>query len=118
MEVVRSLLNVNHNCRWWRSRKDPFEAVWTEVHGWLDDEPERTARSFFAQLQDKYPGQYPPGQLRTFQGRVSAWRAQAILTFDEQSLADDALAGRSLPRPLRVNREPEACPVMDAECSA
>jgi hypothetical protein len=104
--------------RWWRSRQDPFEAVWTEVRGWLDDEPERTGRSFFAQLQDKYPGQYPPGQLRTFQRRVSAWRAQAILTFDEQSLTDDAWAGRSLPRPLRVTREPEVSQVTDTECSA
>jgi hypothetical protein len=104
--------------RWWRSRKDPFETVWTEVRGWLEAEPERNARSLFAQLQAKYPEQYPPGQLRTFQRRVSAWRAQAILTFDEQSLADDALAGRSLPRPLRVAREPEVSPVTDAECSA
>lgn len=63
--------------RYWRTRKDPFEAVWPEVLLWLESEPDRTAKELFARLQDKYPGAFRDGQLRTLQRRVKGWRRTA-----------------------------------------
>ena len=31
--------------RWWRTRKNPFEGVWDEICKWLENNPERTAKS-------------------------------------------------------------------------
>lgn len=76
----------------WRSRKDPFEEVWAEICTWLEEHPERTAKSLFIKLQECYPGQYKDGQLRTLQRRVKEWRSKAILTFDYEWLNDEILA--------------------------
>jgi hypothetical protein len=56
--------------RWWRSRRDPFEATWPLLRQWFDAEPERTGRQLFERLQAEHPGVYPDGQLRTFQRRL------------------------------------------------
>lgn len=77
--------------RLYRTRVDPFAAVWREVQGWLAEHPERTARSLFIQLQAQYPGTYAPGQLRTLQHRVQAWRRELILTYDSPWLSEDPL---------------------------
>jgi hypothetical protein len=92
--------------RTYRTRKDPFESVWDEIRGWLEAEPERTVKSVFLQLQDKYPGQYADCQLRTLHRHVAIWRAGVILTFDEQWVANDVLTGQPLPRPLRASELP------------
>ena len=60
--------------RHWRTHKDAFEEVWYEVLGWLQQEPDATAKSLFERLQDEYPGRFPDGQLRTLQRRVQEWR--------------------------------------------
>jgi hypothetical protein len=60
--------------RHWRTRKDPFEKVWPEILLWLQEEPDATAKSLFERLDEKYPGQFPQGQLRTLQRRVQDWR--------------------------------------------
>ncbi len=88
--------------RWWRTRPDPFAAVWDEVAAWLAAHPERTAKSIFVALQQRYPGQFPDVQLRTLQRRVQVWRADALLTFDDQWLREDVLTPQILPPPLRV----------------
>ncbi len=88
--------------RWWRTRPDPFAAVWDEVAAWLAAAPERTAKSVFAELQRRYPGQFPDVQLRTLQRRVQVWRADALLTFDDQWLQEDMLVPQVLPAPLRA----------------
>jgi len=62
------------NPRHWRTRKDPFEAVWYHVLRWLQREPDATAKALFYRLQQKYPGRFPDGQLRTLQRRVREWR--------------------------------------------
>jgi hypothetical protein len=51
--------------RLYRTRKDPFESVWDEVCQWLTAQPERTGKSVFEELQQRYPGQFAKGQLRT-----------------------------------------------------
>lgn len=78
--------------RTWRTRADPFADVWQEVEGWLAARPERTAKSLFNELCERYPGQFAPGQLRTLQHRVKAWRAASLVAFDAQWLSDDPLA--------------------------
>ena len=42
--------------RYWRTRKDPFEAVWTSVLLWLQEDPDATAKSLFDRLCREYPG--------------------------------------------------------------
>jgi hypothetical protein len=59
----------------WRTRKDPFEAVWSEVLLWLQDEPDASAKQLFDRLRNKYPAHgFKAGQLRTLQRRVRQWR--------------------------------------------
>jgi hypothetical protein len=74
--------------RHWRTRKDPFEAVWARVREWLDAEPERTAEEILRRLQSEEPGQFTDGQLRTLQRRVKEWRREAVrnLVFAEPDL--------------------------------
>jgi len=60
--------------RHWRTRKDPFEAVWYDVLRWLQHDPDATAKALFYRLQREYPGRFPDGQLRTLQRRVRQWR--------------------------------------------
>ncbi len=59
----------------WRTRPDPFEEVWEEVRGVLKDNPGLEAKTLFEDLQRRYPGRFPDGQLRTLQRRVKMWRA-------------------------------------------
>jgi hypothetical protein len=61
----------------WRTRKDPFEAVWPKVVLWLEAEPDRTAKEMLARLQIEHPGLFPATQLRTLQRRVKQWRRAA-----------------------------------------
>jgi hypothetical protein len=60
--------------RQWRTRKDPFEAVWLDILDWLQKEPDATAKELFGRLQGQYPGVFSDGQLRTLQRRVKEWR--------------------------------------------
>jgi hypothetical protein len=53
--------------RTYRTRKDPFEGEWDEIQSWLASAPERTAKSIFLELQQRYPDRHPNGQLRTLQ---------------------------------------------------
>lgn len=101
--------------RLYRSRKDPFEAVWDEVCQWLTAQPERNGRSIFHELQQRYPGQFADGQLRTLQRHIAVWRAKTVLAFDDGWTDDvERVAVQSLPRPLRIAVEQDTA----AECSA
>ncbi len=67
---------VGKKQRDWRTRQDPFEAVWeTEIIPLLAREPELTGTTLWEYLSDYYPGQYPEQLLRTLQRRVKHWRA-------------------------------------------
>jgi hypothetical protein len=61
--------------RSYRTRKDPFEEDWPEVEQMLMAAPELEARALFEWLCQQQAGKYQEGQLRTFQRRVSEWRA-------------------------------------------
>jgi hypothetical protein len=63
--------------RHWRTRKDPFEAVWPRILGWLQDQPDRTGAELLERLQAENPEQFPDNQLRTLQRRLKLWRRAA-----------------------------------------
>lgn len=98
--------------RWWRTRFDPFEEVWHEVEGWLQDAPERTAKAMFEELQQRYPGRFSDGQVRTLQRRVREWRERALVHLDAEWLDQDILAG--VIRPPRLHASIETPEIVDA----
>jgi hypothetical protein len=61
----------------WRTRVDPFAAVWEAVEQQLTENPGLQAKVLFAWLQGEHPGEFQDGQLRTFQRGVRRWRATA-----------------------------------------
>jgi hypothetical protein len=63
--------------RHWRTRVDPFDAVWPRIVAWLESEPDRTAKELLHRLQADDAGTFPDGQLRTLQRRVKEWRRLA-----------------------------------------
>ena len=73
----------------WRTRPDPFDGVWEEMRSWLESDPGRTSKSLLLELQQRHPGRYPNGQLRTLQRRVREWRRQILETFDGEWLELD-----------------------------
>jgi hypothetical protein len=75
--------------RTYRTRVDPFEAVWPQVQQWLTEQPDANAKELFFRLQKCIPGAFPPGQLRTLQRRVKQWRSEIArqLVFGLQSEA-------------------------------
>ena len=81
--------------RHWRTRKDPFEAVWPRVLGWLQDQPDRTAVQLLERLQAENPEQFPDRLTRTLQRRIKVWRRAAArkLVFLTN---DDALTAGAL----------------------
>ena len=62
--------------RHWRTRKDPFKAVWdSELVPILEKEPSLTGITLWDYLDERYPDQYPERLLRTLQRRVKHWQA-------------------------------------------
>jgi hypothetical protein len=60
--------------RGWRTRTDPFAGVWPEILLWLQEDPEATAKALCERLDQVSPERFPPGELRTLQRRMRAWR--------------------------------------------
>lgn len=76
----RKLGQLPSECRaehTWRTRDDPFVEVWPELEALLVVNPGLQAKTLFADLQRRYPGQFPDGQLRTLQRRIKVWRSVA-----------------------------------------
>ena len=71
-ERMPSELSERHD---WRTRVDPFSAVWESVEKQLRENPGLQAKVLFAWLQGEHPGQFQDGQLRTFQRGIRRWRA-------------------------------------------
>jgi hypothetical protein len=64
--------------RHWRTRSDPFAAVWPVLLGWLEEKPDLEAKAMLKRLQTSGFGEFPDGQLRTLQRRVKTWRKQIV----------------------------------------
>lgn len=60
----------------WRTREDPFAALWPEVEALLAADPGLQAKAVFEELQRRHPGQLRDGQLRTLQRRFRQWRSR------------------------------------------
>lgn len=62
--------------RTWRTRSDPLAEVWdAEVLPLLRSAPGLTAVTLLEELQQRHPGRYGTGLLRTLQRRIRGWRA-------------------------------------------
>lgn len=59
----------------WRTRKDPFEAIWEEAEAFLKTDSSLQAKTMFEYFQRTYPGRFSDGQLRTLQRRFKSWKA-------------------------------------------
>jgi transposase InsO family protein len=69
-------LPSQREARAWRTRADPFDAVWqSEMVPMLAAAPALTATTLLEEMQRRYPGQYEDGLLRTLQRRVRSWSA-------------------------------------------
>jgi hypothetical protein len=120
-DVLSSLASTGHTRKYhrtakslaprtYRTRKDPFEGEWDEIQSWLASAPERTAKSIFLELQQRYPDRHPKGQLRTLQRRISEQRAKALLEFTDGWLPEDTPVGQAVPGPLRLRVDGAAAP--------
>ena len=75
--------------RTWRTKPDPFAAVWPRLLEQLQASPEVCAKDLFQQLQKEYPDAFPDSQLRTLQRRVKQWRsevARRLIMSSEETL--------------------------------
>ena len=61
--------------RTYRTRPDPFAAVWPTVEERLKAEPRLLAKTLFDWLRREHPGQFFDSHRRTFERRVRQWRA-------------------------------------------
>jgi hypothetical protein len=68
----------------WRTRKDPFVEVWGQIQLQFDLNPSRTVKELFQELQQRYPGQFSDGQLRTLQRRIKQRRREQM--YSSQSI--------------------------------
>lgn len=60
----------------WRTRTDPFGDVWEEeIEPLLSKNSHLSPMTLFEKLQKDHPGEYQDSKLRTFQRRVSEWKA-------------------------------------------
>lgn len=62
--------------RIWRTRLDPFTQDWDYVRELLRGAPDLEAKTLFEHLEERTPGRYQEGQLRTLQRRIKQWRAE------------------------------------------
>ena len=85
-ERLGKLPSEQRKSREYRTRSDPFDEDWGETEGLLKNAPSLEAKTLFERLCEQHPGKYQEGQLRTFQRRVSAWRAlngSQLLTLEQ-----------------------------------
>lgn len=62
--------------RAYRTRPDPFEAVWPEVERMLDAAPGLESKTIFARLLERPDASFTEGQLRTLQRKIRRWRVE------------------------------------------
>ena len=74
-ERLGQMPSTRKRSRTYRTRADPFAQDWPAVEEMLIAAPELEANALFEWLCDQRPDKYQEGQLRTFQRRVSCWRA-------------------------------------------
>jgi len=63
--------------RTYRTRPDPFAEVWPEIEALLRQDGGLQAKAVFGELNERYPGRFGSGALRTLQRRFHVWRARS-----------------------------------------
>jgi len=58
----------------YKTRKDPFAGVWTEIAQMLDKDLGLEAKTLMEWLVERYPEDFKLGQLRSLQRRIRDWR--------------------------------------------
>ena len=74
-EQLEKLPSELQKPRRYRTRADPFEEDWAEAETCLERAPELEAKALFEWICEQHPRKYQEGHLRTFQRRVSVWKA-------------------------------------------
>ena len=88
--------------RTWKTRKDVFESVVSEIEALLQKDPGRAATSILKEIQNVHPGLFDDKLLRTLQRRVAAWRREFLakeqdsLTVVRPVIAPQAVPDRQL----------------------
>lgn len=72
--LMPSAVKVAHT---WRTRPDPYAEVWPQIEALLKQDGGLEAKTIWTALNERCPGRFSAGQLRTLQRRVHAWRAQS-----------------------------------------
>lgn len=62
--------------RTYRTRLDPFEAVWPEVEKMLEAAPGLESKTIFGLLLERPDSTFTDGQLRTLQRKIRRWRVE------------------------------------------
>lgn len=75
-ERIGQLPSEIRKAREYRTRPDAFVEDWPQVEEMLERAPTLEAKALFEWLCEQRPGKYREGQLRTFQRRVSRWKAE------------------------------------------
>ena len=57
-------------------KPNPFELHWPELTERLEKAPELQAQTLMTYLIESYPDRYKPGQIRSLQRRLKAWKAE------------------------------------------
>jgi hypothetical protein len=98
--------------RTYRTRPDPFADDWARVQGMLENAPSLEAKALFEWLCGDQPEQYAEGQLRTFQRRVSTWKALYVpqmVTLEQERVPGEMLqTDGTWMKELRVTIQGEA----------
>ena len=68
--------NAPPSNRDWTTRKNPFEEIDGEIESMFRINPGIEAKALFEHLQEKYPGKFQDGQLRSLQRRLKRFRAE------------------------------------------
>ena len=74
-EKLGQLPNTLKEPRRYRTRQNPFADDWPTIETMIEAAPTLEAKALFEWLCEQHPGRYQAGQLRTFQRRVTTWRA-------------------------------------------
>lgn len=120
-ERLGQLPSTLKRSRTYRTRVDPFAKDWPVVEEMLIAAPELEANALFEWLCDQHPGKYQEGQLRTFQRRVSCWRAwhcDQVAVLDRLThRADVVLITGASYRAQRPHRTEQEAPIVTSYSS-
>ena len=90
----------------------------SEMHQWLEEHPDQTAKELLIEFQARYPGIYRRSHLRTLRKRVQVWRREAIqrLIFELQEHTQD-VSSKSESKMVHGQSEAELLTPSASDCA-